>query len=561
MTTPGNRQRRYGGSALIALSTLLLAGLPLNAQHPEQTLPTGVAEAAIDFFNAPVTLRFIGEAAVPAGAELKGDVAVLGGPLLLAGRITGSVAVINGNLVFREGGQIDGDLTVIGGTVTGPATGRVAGEVRTFKQPLRLRRDGDLIAREQPRLESQVVRGRQWGNFRASFTGRVHGAYNRAEGLPVAAGPRVEWLSTYPLLLEAFAVYRTESGLRVAPDEFGYLLRLSQRLSHSLGLNADGALYSEMAPVEMWGISDLENALSTFMLRRDYRDYYERTGGSVHLSLAPDRHAYQVQLGLTREQHRRVDTRGPWTLVRNDEEWRPQPAVAQGRLYSMEMRVKYDTRNVSRDPSTGWLMEARTEHGLGGDLTLSDGEPARERFRTGFIDLRRYARTGPESRLALRVLAGGSLDGRALPPQRQHALGGAGSLPAYSLFQFDCGARSGATREIDGKPFYDYYGCDRAALVQIEYSALFPFVGELVRGLGWDAYLGETPGWLAFFNAGRAWTEEAAASVGGRTTGQRDYAADAGLGLRFGQLGIYWTLPLSGSGRGLDIFIRASSRL
>jgi outer membrane protein assembly factor BamA len=253
----------------------------------------------------------------------------------------------------------------------------------------------------------------------------------------------------------------------------------------------------------------------------------------------------------------------PFTILHRDERWRPEPLVAQGALHSVSAAFHYDSRNERRDPSAGWLVNARLERGLGGGITVPSGTPdvsatsARSGFFTTEIEIRRYARLTPYSRLNFRVVAMGSLDARALPPQRQHVLGGEGTLPGYRLFEFDCGARS-AIVSLGGEPYFPQYGCDRAGLVQIEYQASFPFGRRLGQraGLGSLAYLAR---WVAFFDAGRAWTEPDARN--GRPGGNDDFSVDAGLGIRFGPIGAYWAVPLSGHGRGVNFFLRAEPRI
>jgi outer membrane protein assembly factor BamA len=174
------------------------------------------------------------------------------------------------------------------------------------------------------------------------------------------------------------------------------------------------------------------------------------------------------------------------------------------------------------------------------------------------VDVRRYARLSPYARIALRVIAAGSIDGGPLPPQRQHALGGEGSLPGYRLFEFDCGARIN-TVAVGGDTFHPYYGCDRMAVVQLEYQAGFPFARRVSEALGLGTSLGYLARWVAFFDAGRAWNEPG--SSDGRFGGNADFSADAGLGIRLGPLGAYWTVPLSGHGHGFNLFVRVAPRI
>src|SRR6185503_10230920 len=145
--------------------------------------------------------------------------------------------------------------------------------------------------------------------------------------------------------------------------------------------------------------------------------------------------------------------------------------------------------------------------------------------------------------LAVRLLATGSITGDALPVARQHALGGEGSLPGFEFRRFDCGAqRRVVTR--GGADYQLYYGCDRAAMVQLEYQTDFAFLRRLRQSPIDQLGLLESARLAAFFDAGRAWNDEDAR--GRRGSGNDDFAADAGFGLRLGSVGLYWAVPLSG---------------
>src|SRR5262245_41162551 len=57
---------------------------PTQQPDPRQ-LPKDIADSVIRFFNAPGTLRFSGISRIPAARGIDGDVAVLGGPVTVAG--------------------------------------------------------------------------------------------------------------------------------------------------------------------------------------------------------------------------------------------------------------------------------------------------------------------------------------------------------------------------------------------------------------------------------------------------------------------------------------------
>ncbi|HEX7117300.1 MAG TPA: hypothetical protein VF212_00835 [Longimicrobiales bacterium] len=561
--------RQWCGVAWFA--AVLAAAAPAAAQDPRPfEIPAEVKAELFEFFNRPGTIRMTGASRIASGAEVVGDVAVLGGPLHVAGRVRGRVVVLNGDARLEPGAEVLGDLVVVGGTVSGLDSAIVTGAVDVYREALRYRLDDDRLVPPPPsEPEPGISAGREFWFGRADLRVAAHRGYNRVEGLPVVAGPIFETRGANPTRAEALLIYRTESGVEVDAADFGYLLRVEQFLGGRRVLRVGATLHSEIVPIESWGLRDKENSLATFALHRDYRDHYERVGWSAYLRVAPLNGRHDFVLAFRDERHLSVRTAEPWTLA-GDEPWRPQPRVAEGRLRSIVARIGYDTRNEAVDPATGWWIRAEIERGLGGTLAgpavtapcvvLICPPPGERRveseFAAGFLDLRRYARIGPSSRLALRAVVGTSLNDRPLPPQRQRTLGGEGSLPAYGRMQFDCGARA-AGPASDG--LLPYYGCDRLALVQLEYRSDFPFGRGWGRKLGWDIDLGETPGWVVFFNAGRAWTERVARN--GRTEGQDDFAADFGAGLRLGRLGLYWAFPLSGSEDSVNFFVRIGSRI
>ena len=565
--------------SLAMLAAALLAAAPLAAQQGADAGPELTAEAAdavLALYNRATTVRLHGESILPAGTELAGDLGVLDGPLVIAGRVRGSVVVINGDLRLEPGAEIGGDVIVVGGIAHGLADARVHGTAIVYREPLRYRREGDLLVQAPlPEKASGLSAGHDFRFGRTDLTLAVRGAYNRVEGLPIAGGARIELGRSNPTLFEAVGIYRTESGLRVRDRDLGYALRVEQHVGGRRAVRLGLALRSEVVPIEAHGLSDRESSLAAFVLHRDFRDYYERSGRAAYLRIAPRGKPLNAVLELRDETHTSMPAGKPWSLFDNGREWRAQPVVAEGGLTSIAAAVTYDTRNEVLEPSAGWYITAEIESGIGGDLVSrvamdsATGQPvlarraADHRFHTALFDVRRYARTGPGSRLAIRTLVAGSLDGGPLPPQRQHALGGEGSLPGYRPFQFDCGARRSRLGIVEDDilvetAFYPYYGCDRIALIQLEYQVRLPLPHDLGRRVS-GVDLGPPPSWVIFFDAGRAWNEADARN--GRGAGQDDFSADAGFGLRLGRLGLYWAVPLSGGSEGMNFFVRVGPRL
>lgn len=548
-------------------------------------LPDEVADAVIDFLNDPRRMQFTGPTRVEADSTIRSDIAVREGTLVVAGRVEGSVLVVNGDAELLPGGAITGDLLVVGGTVRGAQQAAVGGEMLAYPGRLAYRREGERVIRVRRPARSRASRGAgpvgEWG--RGDFLITTGKSYNRVEGLPITFGPRIETEGSNPLRVQALAIYRTESGLTLDTDRMGYYVRAEQFLGGRRTLRLGLSAHSLVDPIEDWHLSDLENGLATFVFHRDFRDHYEREGVAAFAAWNPRGAPFEVQTEVRWEQHEAQRAGSPWTLFDNAEPWRPQPLVAEGDLASVTFQAGFDSRSRAADPSTGWLLRGRVEHGFDVDLALPERFVAApggavptppvelapssfDRFTTGMLDVRRYNRVDPRSRLNFRLLLAGSLDGSGLPPQRQHAFGGEGSMPGFGLFQLDCGARSqlvyrSATDagEASGA-FFPRYGCDAVAMLQAEFRGKLSFrlrwddapwdeedEGEEGWGFGWNV----APDWSVFVDAGRGWAQD-----GGP---DEELAVDAGVGLLVDRLGVYLAKPLTG-GRGVNVFLRLGPR-
>lgn len=540
----------------LGICVLLLWPSAASAQAAAR-LSTSAIDSIVAFYNRDGTMRLLGDTRIEAG-QRSGDLAVLEGRLVLAGLVQGSVLVLNGDLEILPAARVEGRAIVMGGSVTG-ATQNVAGGVTTYSSFGYQLSNGRLsyLPRRRP---AELAAGRTFDFGRTDIIVTARPGYNRVEGLPILFGPRFTLGHSNPTIVESLITYRTAAGLEVGTEDLGYALRLEQFLGGTKSLRAGIRAYSEIATIEDAGISDRESSLAAFVLHRDYRDHFEREGGAAYLRFEPPGSALDLRLEYATERHNTVRARRPFSLTDNSKPWRVQPLAAQGNLRRLTASLIFDTRNEPLDPSHGWWITSDVERGLSGTLRERfDGRDtlAANSFWHGTLDLRRFARLGPASRLGVRILATGSIDGGALPVQRQHALGGEGSLPGFDFHQFDCGGSNQVVRSGDAR-FQRYYGCDRAALMQLEYQTDFTFLNAL-RGSKIDQLgLFQRVRLVGFVDAGRAWTRPQARGV--REPGSSEFSADAGLGLRLGRLGVYWAAPLSGSGQPMNFFLRVGQR-
>ena len=133
---------------------LLAAALhssPAAAQQPSDTTGSrlsSVARSAIARYNAPATRRIAGAFDIPAATTIPGDVAVLNGPVTIAGHIQGSLIAINSDVRFVPGARVDQQLIVIGGGVSGQDSAQVGGDLLRQVELLRYHIDGERIVAE-----------------------------------------------------------------------------------------------------------------------------------------------------------------------------------------------------------------------------------------------------------------------------------------------------------------------------------------------------------------------------------------------------------------------------
>lgn len=568
---------------LISCLLLLAVAMPVAAQEQEirsANLPRELEWEILRMFDGAAE-RYEGPATIGPSEAVRGDVAAMGGPLRIAGRVEGDVAMVNGDVVFEPGGSVAGDITVIGGEVQLAEGAVVGGTITAYATAGSGRRTVD---RDRDRDGDHDWdwdwedddgddwwdrrRHRDWDRGYSRLTIRTGSSYNRVEGLPVMFGPVIRTAGSNPFRLEALAIWRSESGASLDTDRMGYRLRAEQFLGGGGLVSFGASAFSVVDPLDGWQISDLEASLATAVFHDDYRDHFDRTGWSAFVRAEPIR-GLEARLEYRAEDHASVAAGDPWSLFHGDDTWRLQPLVAEGDIQLVSGALELDLRDDREDPEEGWYGRVSVERPVGGDLArpalvdfgvtqhdpLTDPAPGRllpaeemdMDFTNGLVDLRRYTRVVGQSQLNLRVVAGGSLSERPLPSQYQHVLGGIGTLPGYSPFHADCGARTAAGGRADQR-YFASYGCDRFALAQVEYR------GELSLDFGFgdpdyddddwwdDVYIDMSPTWVVFMDAGRGW------AYGGGPSEVRstNTLVDAGLGFLIDDFGIYAALPLNG---------------
>lgn len=547
------------GASQAAAQDSAIVIYPDSAPPPleERELPRLVAEELVRFYNAATTTRLLGRSHLPAGNEWRGDVAVRGGPVTVAGRVTGSLVVVNGDLALEDGAEITGDVTVAGGTISGGPAATVHGVVQEYREALPYRLRGDELV-YAPTLRSRFPRvgaGRTWQDERSRSTLMLAtgGTFNRIEGLPVVIGPEFDWRlgDDLRLKLEALGVFRSAGDLSDDRGDLGYLLRAQLHAGKRRTAGIEFGLYDVVSPIENWGLSGAEVGWATFLFHRDYRDYYLTKGLAGQAFLQVER-PLRLALEVRSESHSSAGARDPWTVFRTNQPWRPNVPIDDGKYLAVAVELTIDTRNDDVSPSSGWLFRARMEHAGSRDVSPqtglasvrasvpTDGSYA---FERAFFDLRRYTRVSASGRLHLRLVAGGWVGGDPLPAQHRLSLGGPDPMAGYAFRHSAC------NRDVIAQSFTgaEVAACDRILVLQAEYrghvalSWTYPARENGRRGSRGQLIRLEGPDIVVFANTGQAWL------VGrgpGRIPSDRiptlgTWLADFGLGIDWSGLGVY----------------------
>src|SRR3989441_12873998 len=266
---------------LLALATMQDTTIVIHAESSSATLearalPRVLSEEIIRFYNAPGTTRLVGRTRLPRGNEWRGNVAVRTGPVLVAGRVQGSLVVINGNLVFDTGAEVTGDVIVVGGVVDDTAKARIGGEVRQYREPLlyRLRRDGDELVYApnlRPRLFNPGAHV-SWGtaDSRSSLTIATGGTFNRVEGLPVVFGPLFDWKlqQNFRMRVDALGVFRSAGDLSDKRSDLGYMFRSELQSGDMRPVGIGVRAFDVVSPVKDWGLHGAEIGWGAFLFGR-----------------------------------------------------------------------------------------------------------------------------------------------------------------------------------------------------------------------------------------------------------------------------------------------------
>jgi hypothetical protein len=562
---------------VMVMALLVGPAVCLQGQDPVVVIRPGgdederAAVRAVQIFNRSSTFRIFGSHSIRRDDIYEGDVGVYDGHLVVSGIIEGDLVLINADLRLMPSAVVHGDILLIGGTYHRREDAQVGGVMRRYRRAVEIRRIGDQLEVRSRQVERYRVSERdRYRPYRtstdASITLGFGPTYNRVEGLPIHFGPRLTWRHGWysRLRLEALGIYRTAANPRTVFDsslsrrDVGYTVNGELQFGRSREFTIGGRVYDVVTPIEDWQLHDDEIGLATFLLHRDYRDYYLTRGWTGYAEIQPvDELTFSGS--YAREEHISVAARDPWTIGRRSEGWRENPTVDEGDFEILTAAAEYDSRASSRYNGSGWFLRAEWERGKS-DNVVDRGLPVaiRDPLPTGgdytydrfFLDLRRYERVGWSGQLSLRGVLAGTTGGHdPLPVQRRLSLGHV--MPGYGFRAFAC--NEGILEPAEPAL------CDNVLLIQAEYRADLSFRRRSWRGRrdsgsrrgswksgefwdwdDWDDWFWfDGPSLVLFSNAGTGWLYD-------NDIGEVEF--DIGAGLEFGSVAVYAAKPITSEG-------------
>jgi len=177
---------------------------------------------------------------------------------------------------------------------------------------------------------------------------------------------------------------------------------------------------------DFWRIGNYENSLAAFLIKEDFLDFYNRRGHTAYISQNLD---YWAKIGFEYriDKFESMPNAASWSLFGGDKVFRPNPAINEGDMRSLNFSVNVDTRSSSFWSSQGWWIQLNNEYtspDIGGDFDF-------ERY---ILDIRRYQPLSRYENLNMRLMLGSSRG--ALPIQRGFYLGGISTMRALRFKEF-----------------------------------------------------------------------------------------------------------------------------
>jgi hypothetical protein len=400
-----------------------------NAFNPD-TLPAKARKQKVDvdLEDESKTKTFQGNKTIDRDEKISGNIVVKGGDLTLYGTIDGDVLVVGGTLYVKDGGKITGNARVINGDIVKDEGGIVEGYMDKTRSSTASYRE------DQKKFKYP---GRSFSPPWATESGAMenfHFRYNRVEGFFVGLGSdkKFYWdgrktFSSFGSIGWGFRSHTWRGNLGVARQ---FAIKNDDG-DEMIEIGIEG--YSLTDSKDSWLIDVNENTAAALLIHEDFRDYYERYGGTAHVAYY-QQHDYlklELKLAYLYDAYGSLVNNTDWALFGGSKTFRLNPAIDDGEMRSLMATGGFSTVSKTMHGPEGWSLYGKFEYGpkaLGG---LRD-------FDQYIVDVRRYQPITSYDNLNFRIRVGSS-DG-TLPLQRMYDIGGLGTLHAFP-FKSESGNR------------------------------------------------------------------------------------------------------------------------
>lgn len=425
-------------------------------------------------------IKIFDDLVIPEGEVRAGAVRVIGGHLTVAGRVTGRITVLGGDVDLLSTAVIEGTIATIGGRINrhpdAQVTGRIL-EVNRGKVSLSREENRELFGIDDDRAESldRIDNGDYWRTRRVDrhrgTGGRRWDSRSKQPDFEVVDGVTIRYNRSEGLALyfpfspntgdiPGFKVHGYAGRAFGARKWFGRLGVGEYLWRGRMGLLLEG--HSEARHDDGWRVSPTENTLGALFINSDWYDWYqaEGFGGSLVLALP---NLFELKARYRNENHRIMDVVTNWSLLGQAGEFRPKYLIDEGRDANLQLRL---AAGAPLSPFPG-RFQGNFAYAQTQSMSGSDFDYLREDLSlAAFVPLHR--------RLGLTVSGRtGTITGSNYGLQHQVAVGGIGSVQGYAYKSLGTG---------------NHYAIIQAAITLRDFDKFYSLMGHL--GGVWDASAG-----------------------------------------------------------------------
>lgn len=414
-----------------ALFAGVLLGDGVAAQQPVTRRGHGTArlDAEIDRVISDPSFKVLSRDTLIARDDvLTGPILTLGNRLVIEGKVTGDLVIVDANVYVRPTAVIEGRVTNIGGGFYRSESAVLRELVDHPLAPYHVEREGETLT---------IVGDVENKFFKFDLTPPTA---NRVDGIRPSLGGTI----TLPSMGRNVLELSGWGGYAIERKAFqgGAELRLRRGISH-----IGGGIEKITATNDDWIRSDLRNSLSFMYNGKDYRNYYEadRLYVMVARELIRGGHSAVLSIRVQREEGESLAERDPWVLFKpKGDTMRTNPFINDAVISSGILNLRGE-----------WTALTTAAEYDGSIEIARDGLAAGDHSFNAFEVWAKWAMQGLANHtLEVESRAQGPLPGTdTLPRQRWGILGGSSTLYTFEIGQF--------------------YG-DRVGYVETEYSIPLP---------------------------------------------------------------------------------------